>query len=246
MEALSLLQLAFFCGIIVMSYSIRGSAGFGGVTIPLLVWIVSIKVVVPLVTVLGLISSLGIMRRDWNHISWPDLRRVMPSCVIGVIIGIYFFKILDAQVLAKGLGILVVAYGIYGIAGTFLKPRPVKLPIGIVSTVAGALAGFIGTIFGSLAGVILAIYLDLLKHPRVAFRATIAAALVGFGICRTTGYIVVGEFDREVMLACAYGIPAMAIGNWIGNRLHSNLNDVVFRRFIAIVLMLTGLPLIFT
>lgn len=245
MEALTLPQLAFFCGVIVLSYSIRGSAGFGGVTIPLLVWVVSIKTVVPLVTVMGLISSVGIVRRDWAHISWRDIKRIMPSCVVGVVIGIYFFKILDAKVLARGLGLLVMGYGIYGFVGTYRKAKAIELPIRIVSNITGALAGFIGTVFGSLAGVIIAIYLDLLKHPRDMFRATVAAALVGFGICRTTGYIVVGEFDREVLIACAYGIPAMAIGNWIGNHLHANLNDLVFRRFIAAVMFMTGLPLVF-
>ena len=36
MEALSLPELAFFAAVIILSYAIRGSAGFGGVTVPLL------------------------------------------------------------------------------------------------------------------------------------------------------------------------------------------------------------------
>ena len=53
MESLSPLELAFFSVVIILSYAIRGSAGFGGVTVPLLVYLLPLKIVVPVVTFLG-------------------------------------------------------------------------------------------------------------------------------------------------------------------------------------------------
>ena len=39
-----------FSFVIIISYAVRGSAGFGGVTVPLLAWIMSLKIIVPMVT----------------------------------------------------------------------------------------------------------------------------------------------------------------------------------------------------
>ena len=39
MDGMSPLDFAFFAFVIIISYAVRGSAGFGGVTVPLLVWV---------------------------------------------------------------------------------------------------------------------------------------------------------------------------------------------------------------
>ena len=57
MEALGPLELAFFSFVIILSYAIRGSAGFDGVTVPLQAYTLSLKIVMPVVTFLGLILS---------------------------------------------------------------------------------------------------------------------------------------------------------------------------------------------
>ena len=111
MEALGIPQLAFFCFVIIVSYAIRGSAGFGGVTVPLLAWVMSLKTVVPMVTFLGILSSVAILRTEYKYIVWKDLWRIMPWCVLGVAAGLYFFKVLDSRTLAQALGVVVMAYG---------------------------------------------------------------------------------------------------------------------------------------
>lgn len=244
MDALSVPQLIFFCFVIVLSYAIRGSAGFGGVTVPLLALTMSLKTVVPMVTVLGILSSALILRTEYRRIVWRDLWRVMPWCVAGVGLGVYFFKIIDALTLARMLGGFVLVYGLYSLWATFRKSPKVKLPMFAVTPVAGTLAGFVGTMFGSMAGMFFAIYLDILKHGKGEFRATVAGILFGLGIFRGAGYIAVGEFTREVMIACAVALPMMAIGVFLGNRIHANLDDVMFKRLVAGVLVLSGIPLL--
>lgn len=244
MDALSVPQLIFFCFVIVLSYAIRGSAGFGGVTVPLLALTMSLKTVVPMVTVLGILSSALILRTEYRHIVWRDLWRVMPWCVVGVGLGVYFFKIIDALTLARMLGGFVLAYGLYSLWATYRRGMKIKLPMFAVTPVAGTLAGFVGTMFGSMAGMFFAVYLDILKHGKDEFRATVAGILFGLGIFRGAGYIAVGEFTRDVVIACAVALPMMALGVFLGNRIHANLNDVMFRRLVAGVLVLSGIPLL--
>lgn len=244
MDALSLPQLFFFCFVIIVSYAIRGSAGFGGVTVPLLAWVMSLKTVVPMVTFLGILSSAAILRTEYRHIVWRDLWRVMPWCALGVAAGLYFFKILDARTLATALGAFVIAYGAYSLWASNRPDARVKLPLYAITPTAGATAGFVGTIFGSMAGMFFAIYLDLLKHGKNEFRATVAGILFGLGLFRGAGYVSVGAFDRDAMIACAVALPMMAIGVFVGNRVHANLAPLAFKRLVAAILIASGVPLL--
>jgi uncharacterized membrane protein YfcA len=244
MEALGALELLFFALVIVLSYAIRGSAGFGGVTVPLLAWILSLKTVAPMVTFLGLISSAAILVRDHRHVAWGDALRVMPSCLVGVLAGLYFFATLDARTLARALGVFVAAYGAYSL-WTALRPLPaLKLPLRAATPAMGTAAGFVGTLFGANAGMFFAIYLDLLGHDKHRFRATVAAILLGLGILRGAGYLAIGAYDRDALIACAAALPLMAIGIYLGNRIHARLEPLAFRRLVALVLIASGVPLI--
>ncbi len=244
MDSLSAPELAYFCFIIIISYAIRGSAGFGGVTVPLLAWVLSLKTVVPMVTFLGLVSSVAILRTESRHIAWADLWRLLPWTALGVAIGVYFFKTLDAGLLARILGGFVLAYGCHALIATWVKPGKVRLPMRAVTPAAGTLAGFIGTLFGSMAGMFFAIYLDILRHGRETFRATVAAILFALGVLRGGAYVITGEFTRDALIACAVALPMMVVGIMAGNRIHANLDDVAFRRLVAAILMISGLPLL--
>ena len=244
MDALTLPQIVYFGIVLILSYAVRGSVGFGGVTVPLLALVMSLKIVVPMVTFLGLFSSLVILAKDYRHVVWRDALRILPFSLIGVLIGLYFFKTLDARTLAHALGVVVLVYGGYSLWVTMrpgLKWRP---PAQAVTPVAGTIAGFVGTIFGSMAGMFFAIYLDLLKFGKNEFRATVAAILFALGIFRGVGYAAVGAFDRDVLLACAAALPLMMIGVFLGNHIHANLNPLAFKRLVALILIASGAPLL--
>jgi uncharacterized protein len=243
-EALSLTELLFFCLVVILSYSIRGSAGFGGVTVPLLALVLSLKVVVPVVTFLGLISSWTILTTDRRYVAWHALWRIAPSALVGALLGLYFFAALDPRTLAQALAILVIAYGGYSLYGTFRPPPDANVPLKALVPVVGTVAGFVGTLFGAMAGIFFAIYLDLLKFSKNEFRATASAILFGLGIVRGLGYVVVGAFDRDALIACAAALPLMGVGIFIGNRMHATLNPLAFRRLIAVILIVSGLPLL--
>lgn len=244
MEALSTLELLFFALVIVLSYAIRGSTGFGGVSVPLLALILSLKIVAPMATVLGLISSAAILAKDHRHVSWPDVFRIMPTVLIGVLAGLYFFTTLDARTIARALGVFAVGYGAYSLWATFRPPVGWSLPISFVRPAMGTTAGFIGTLFGANAGIFFAIYVDLLKLGKDEFRATVATVLLGLGLLRGTGYIAVGAYDREALIACAAAVPLMVVAVVLGNFIHANLDQLTFKRLVAAILIVSGVALV--
>lgn len=244
MDALTAPELIYYCIVLVLSYAIRGSAGFGVVTIPLLALVLPMKIVVPMVTVLGVISSCAILARDARHVEWREMLRLLPFTAAGTLIGLYFFNAFDARALAHGLGALVLAYGGYTLWQT-ARPLPRwRLPLRLMLPLTGTVAGFVGTLFGSMAGVFYAIYLDMQRRGKNEFRATIAAMLLVLGGMRGAGYFALGAFDRETLLACAAALPLMFAGVMLGNHIHTNLEQTAFRRIVCIILIASGVPLL--
>lgn len=243
-DNLGSLQICYACAVVVLSYAIRGSAGFGAVTIPLLALALPMKIIVPVVTVLGVLSSCSILAGDARHVVWRELWKILPSSLVGAAAGLYLFNVFDAATIAHALGGVVLCYGSH----TFLlsiRPHPEwKLPLRLMRPLMGATGGFAGTLFGSLAGIFYAMYLDMKELPKEQFRATIAAMLFVLGSIRGAGYFALGAFNRDALIACAIALPLMLIGAVLGNRIHANLNQPLFRRFVAAILIVSGMSLL--
>ena len=244
MDNLGPFQIAYACAVVVLSYAIRGGAGFGAVTIPLLALVLPMKIIVPVVTILGLLSSCTVLAGDAKHVIWRELWQLLPSSLVGAAIGLYFFNVFDAATIAHALGAVVLCYGSHALLCSFRPQTAFQLPLRLMRPLIGTTAGISGTLFGSMAGMFYAIYLDLKHIPKDRFRATLAAMLFVLGSVRGAGYIALGAFNQDAMIACAFALPLMMLGAFLGDRIHTNLDQPMFRRFIAVLLIVSGIPLL--
>jgi len=244
-QSLSTPEIVYCCVVIVLAYAARGSTGFGAAAaMPLMGLVVPMKVLVPAWTLLGIVAGASLMGVDRRNISWMDIARVLPTCLIGIGLGVWLFTQLDARTLAQGLGLLVIAYGVYAAWGTFRPLKPPQLPGNIVGPIAGLVGGMVGATFGTLASLFFAIYLDAIRLAKEAFRATMTALLLALTVARGIGYWMVGEFNRDVLLMFAATLPMMLIGIFIGDRIHTGLDDTTFRRLVSGALIVSGLALL--
>jgi uncharacterized membrane protein YfcA len=243
MSALTAPEIAYCALVLVISFAVRGGIGFGAAALPLIALVLPMKLVVPVFTVLGIFSSWSIVFSDAHHVVWRELLRLLPCTIVGALIGLYFYNAFDARSLAHGLGALVLAYGGLTLWQSLRRRRARKWPPGLALPVTGTLAGIVGTLFGAMAGVFYAIYLDTQKLDKHRFRATVAATLLVLGVVRGAGYLAVGAYDREALMATAISLPLMFVGVALGNRIHTGLSEIAFRRLLSIVLISSGVPL---
>jgi uncharacterized membrane protein YfcA len=243
-NALSIAEIIYCCVVLVLSFAIRGSAGFGAAALPLVALVLPMKLVVPVFTVLGIFSSWSIVFNDARHIVWRELLNLLPYTIAGALIGLYYFNAFDGRSLARGLGAVVLAYGSYAVWQSLRPPANWQSRSRLTLPVTGTLAGIVGALFGAMAGVFYAIYFDMQRVGKDQFRATMAAALLVLGIVRGGGYFAVGAYDREAMFATAFALPLMFAGVVLGNHIHTNLSENAFRRLIGVVLIVSGIPLL--
>ena len=230
---------------IVVSYAVRGSTGFGAAAaMPLLGLVVPIKILVPAWSLLGAASSIALVAREYRQVALRELVHTIPSGLVGIAIGLTVFKLLDARALTVGLGVLVIAYGVYVLWGARRPAGHMPLPPRLVAPLAGILGGAVGTTFGTMASIFYAIYFDAIKLAREHFRATMSAMILALSVMRIVGYFAVGEFSLEVLAWFAVTFPLMLIGIVIGDRFYTGLSDTTFRRLIGAVLIVSGAALL--
>ena len=242
MTGLSPLEQAYCIIVLIASYALRGSTGFGGfAAMPLLALVIPMKVLVPVWTLLTISSSATLFGKDRRHVSLPMILKILPSCTLGIALGLYLFKTLDAAWLTRGLGALVSGYGFYALWQT--RGGKAGHPPRAIATAASFLAGAVGTVFGTMASLFFAVYMDAIRVTKEQFRGTLAALMMTLAVVRGIGYWVVGEFGRESLLLFAIALPFMLIGIYLGDRIHTGMSETTFRRVVCAVLILSGLPL---
>ena len=208
----------------VLSYALRGSTGFGAAAaMPLLGLVIPLKVLIPAWTLIGLVASITLFGRDRHHVAWGDIVRLVPTCVIGILVGLYLFKSLDSAVLAKGLGVLVLLYGLCSLLASWRPPARWSVSPRVAAPIVGLVGGIVGTTFGTMASVFFAMYFDALRRAKDQFRATMNAILLALVVLRGAGYWAVGEYTRDVLVTTAIALPMMLVGIFIGNRVHTGL-----------------------
>jgi uncharacterized membrane protein YfcA len=243
--SLSTAEIAYCAVVIVACYALRGSTGFGAaVAMPLLGLVVPFKVLIPAWTLIGLTAGIALFGKDRKLIAWGEMVRLVPTCIIGIIIGIYIFTVVRSDLLAKGLGALVLLYGCYALANTFRAKLAPPLSATILAPVAGLIGGITGAVFGTMASVFFAMYFDAIGTPKAIFRATMTGLLITLGVVRGIGYWTVDTYDADVMLFVAAALPMMFLGIFIGDRIHTGLSEMMFRRIISVALAVSGVALL--
>jgi len=230
--------------VIVFAYTLRGGTGFGAaIAMPLLALVVPMKTLVPAWSVLSVVAGIDILRRDYDKIAWADLMPLMPSCLLGIVLGLAFYKLLDSPTLARGLGVLVVLYGAVSLRAS-MRPTDWQMPPKSLARVSGLIGGAVGTTFGALTSLSFAVYFDAIRMPMGQFRATMSAALVAMGLVRGLGYVAIGEFTADVWLLLAITLPMTLVGIYLGSRIFAELNEMTFRRLVSVTLIISGFALL--
>jgi uncharacterized membrane protein YfcA len=227
-----------------IAYSARGVSGFGAaVALPLLGLVLPLKVLVPAWTLIAAVAGVALLGSDRKKVLWSEMVRLVPSTLVGVVVGLAVFTRLDSHTLKLWVGVFVLAYGAYSLWGTFGADKP-HLPPRSAAIVGGILGGLTGTTIGTFGSTFYAIYFDAIRVGKDNYRATMTAILLSLSFFRGIGYFVVGEFTRDVLIVAAMLLPPMAVGIFIGNRFHHGISDTAFRRTVACALIVSGVALL--
>jgi len=235
--------LAGYALLVFAAYLLRGATGFGAgvVAIPLMALTMPLAVVIPVITTLGIVASLGQSVQEIRHVDWRALRGLALPSAIGVSLGLWLFASLDQRLLLRAFAVFITVYGLWSLAPR--RPRTM-LPRSVLAAAAGGSGGLVATLFGGMAGPFYVIYLKALALDKRRFRASISSVLLCLGVVRAGGYGSLGFYDRRALALLALLSPLMVLGMLAGDRWHARLDQQKFERVVAVLLVGSGVALL--
>jgi uncharacterized protein len=170
--------------------------------------------------------------------------RLVPFVVgsaIGIPGGLMVLRWVSPAYIRMGVGVLLIAFSLYNLA----KP---KLPTvqsagkgadGAVGVANGLLAGATG-----LGGILPTIWSSMRGWPRDEQRAVFQPTAVATFLMTLLYLGSFGLIPQQTVVLFAVGLPALAIGTWLGWKLYGRLDDASFRKVVLALLLTSGAALV--
>ena len=163
---------------------------------------------------------------------WPLVLGGLP----GVVLGISTLRWADPVYSRMGIAAFLVLYALYGIF------RPTVRPIS-VGVIADCAAGFAGGMLGSMAGfpgILVVVWCTMRGWSKDEQRAVFQPVSVALLVFAAATLIVSGSFTRPITELLAMGLPAVLLGTWAGFRLYGRVDELMFRRLLLGLLLVSG------
>ncbi len=242
LPAVSPLSLALVPCIVLVAYAVFGATGFGSsiIAVPALAHLFPLAFAVPMATALDAAATATASYRQWRHARFDELKRILPSVLVGILAGTTLLVRLARAPALFALGLFVIAYGVYLLAGR-RKGRALApawaLPI-------GAVGGVFSVLFGT-GGPVYMVYLSARIDDKSQLRATSSVLIACSVLIRIVVFAATGLFlQRGLLVLAALMIPVMFAGYALGSRLHDALSHSGVTRLIAALLVANGVLLV--
>ena len=239
MDSLNLilfLTAAFFGGL---------TSGLSGFAMGLVVSGVWLHIITPeqnalLIVLCGLVTQGSGIWRVRNSIDAKAVAPFILGSALGIPAGTALLTRVDQNAIRLGIGLLLVAFGLYSLLRPKLAP-----PSGgtLREGGVGVLNGLIGGLTG-LGGIAITIWCQLRGGPKDSQRAIFQPVIFATFLMSAVWLGFAGAMTAENLTLYAMALPALMAGIWAGIWLYGKLNDDAFRKIVLSLLLLAGLSLI--
>ena len=227
---------------LVLAYTVYGLCGFGAniVAMPLLAHLLPLRFAVPMLVLLDLCAGLILVRKSGRQVDWPEIWRLTPWLLLGLVIGTTMLAQASERVLLTLLGAFVLGYGLWSL----LK----RAALSTISTRWAGPSGLIGGIFTALYGTggpIYTLYLARRIPDQAVLRATIGALILGNSLVRVLMFAGTGWLTQPGLLLTSLAlIPCALLGYLIGSRLYRHLSAQRAMQVVWLLLVAGGISLL--
>lgn len=234
MIPISIIIFLFFA---VIAEIIGTMAGFGSATVlvPIASFLFDIKKAIGLVALFHFFGQLvdGVIWR--KYIVWRIGIIFSLGGVVMAFLGAMLVAVVPGRAIEIGLGIFLVVYALFSIAG-----RKVSLPRNDwITFIAGGITGFIAGLIGT-PGAVRTAFLSNFHLPKEYFLGTSFAIAFLIDLVRVGVYIQSGILDLNIYWWVAVLAVAL-IGSLIGKKFVQKINEPIFFTVINYLLLFAGI-----
>jgi len=224
--------------ILMSAYFIRGITGFGSglISVPLLALSQPLQFAIPLVLALDFTASLVLGTTNSKKANWSEIKVLLPAGMVGACVGAFALLSLPTQPVLIALGAFTMFFGfrnIFGLQPASPLSRAWAIPAGLAGGGAGALLGV-----GSPPYII---YLTRRLVDKGEVRATFSWLIAIDGGFRLGLFLIAGLLlEPKLQMAYVLGLAPMALGLYMGNKVHMDITSEGMLRVVGALLVLSG------
>jgi uncharacterized protein len=235
---LAVLVAAAFAGSVVF-----GITGFGAalVTVPIATHFVSLPFALALFVLMDLANAFRIGLENPRHAVRAEWTRMVPTILLGTLVGITLLVNLPRQAATLALGAFVLLFALYSLLHRAGAQRRVAAGWAYIAGFAG---GITSTVFGA-GGPPYAMYLSSRRLSKEQYRATLGLATLTSISLRTLAFLATGILlDPKVWIYAVAIVPAGLAGLWAAGHLFRRISRETLMRVVALMLLASGVSLI--
>ena len=239
----SLLDIAIFLLATFIGALIIGVSGFAFGLVAAGLWL---HVLTPVQTA-TLIIAYGLILQGYAvfHLRHAlDWRRLLPfifGAALGVPAGVAILDWADPAQVRAGTGAFLILYSLYALL------RPALKPVTHGGAAADAAVGFLNGVLAGvtgLAAILVTIWCGLRGWPKDEQRAVFQPAAMANFVMTAAWLGAKGALSGDTVQLFLIGLPALALGFWLGFKLYGRLDEAAFRKAVLLLLLISGAALI--
>jgi len=247
--------LIIFCG-----HLVKGVSGFGSAlfAVPLLMFILDVKFVTPVFLIFDLTSGAMLVATNWRSIHRRLLLLLLCGLLAGTAIGTWVLLSFSHVLLKRILGVLVTGWAAWTLLA---RQRPTNPAVAgearrvrrdtrerdramrTLAPLSGFLGGALGAMF-SVNGPPIIIYLSHVLEEKQAFRATLYGIFFADACYKLVLFTANGLLTGRVLRFALLMAPFLVAGTLVGAWLQKYIDQTLFRKVVAAILVVTGLTLL--
>ena len=239
------MEYIFYIGLIVLAgMSLESITGFGAtiIALPFLSMLISVKIAVPLMSLVSFAFGLYIFIINHKYIDKKVLKAIIIFSGLGMPLGMAAFSYLPERLLKLILGVFVTGYAIRSLIQCLKKNH--KKEKKTLPEIIYRIALFAGGVFhGAFAagGPLMIVYVSKRIHDKTVYRATMTCVWVIFNFILLIKNILIGGIITagfvKMWLCC---LPFLVIGAMIGSRMHKKVSIEAFSLLTNVILLFAG------
>ena len=218
--------------------------GLGSLAVPLMALVISpiqaAAILLPILCVMDL-HGTWVYRGRWDK---ANLRILMPAALVGLSIGAFSFRYLDARMIRLIIGTLAVGFTIHHWLGGLLTTRTARGVDLARGSFWGAVSGFTSFI-AHASGPPMSIYLLPQRMDKTRFLSTTVIFVLFMNYLKLVPYAWIGLFSSENLYTSLVLLPLAPLGMWLGIWMHRSVPGEIFYRICYLLLFLAGLKLLY-
>lgn len=216
-----------------------------------------------LLLIVGDMTALWVYRRE------PDVRtliRLLPSAMVGVLIGVWFFAISDGPTVRITIGLVLLALVVVTVwrrhVTTRREARAAQQAAdgtapsatattgsqpGAAATAQGIGFGLLGgftTMVANAAGPVMSMYFYAMRMPVLTFLGTSAWYFAIINLFKVPFSAGLGLMTREVLTLDALLVPVVLIGSYLGAKVARRIPQALFENLVLALTVISALALL--